>query len=226
MCNKILYLLIAIVFIACDKSNNSIKTNSVNDYSNHTNVNKARQITSEIKFEKPELDQYVDDIENVFTYRKTIEEFSYFIKFKPLDYIISKELDDSISQIAYQKRKNEISDFDYFTLVISIQKFNDEPLRYKLNEPSEYYEKLTYLMNEVGKDLKYFNGNDTVDCSIFHFERTFGVSPYLTLNLAFEKSNSKKDRVLIFDDHLFNNGRIIFTMPNEIFIYQPKLIFK
>lgn len=224
MIKSVVYSLILIAFIGCNKSDKIYKHNALAETHNEQLINSARQLNKENVYSQKELNEYVNGVGNLFTYEKSIGAFNYFLKFKPIDYIIMKESSDSIKSDSFLKRKNEINDFDYFTFIITIENFNDEPLRYLLNNSDDYYKRLSYLANEVGKDLKYFNGSDTVDCSIFHFERTFGVSPYLTLNLAFEKSNSLKDRVLFFEDNLFNNGRVIFTMPNEIFVYQPKLI--
>lgn len=226
MYKHFLYLLIILTLFGCSKSDTNLKTSTISDLHNQELFVSARSILKENSYYPDELIKHVNNLDNIYTYQKSIGEFKYYLKFTPLDYIILKEFGDSVSKKDFIERKNEISDFDYFTFVISIQNFKDEPLRFNLTNQEDYYKRLSYLANEIGKDLKYFNGVDTVDCSIFHFERTFGVSQYLTVNLAFEKSNGKMDRVLFFEDHLFNNGRLIFTMPKEIFVYQPKLIIE
>ena len=67
-------------------------------------------------------------------------------------------------------------------------------------------------------------GNDTLDCTLFHFERAYDIAPLATFLLGFPKVKSKNSqRTFFFQDKVFNKGIIKFTYTSEELSQIPKL---
>ena len=101
--------------------------------------------------------------------------------------------------------KNEYNALICYELRISSNKYNDLLKSFTENELTE---KLNYLNSKIQLDFKIIQGKDTLPCVMTHFERNYGVAPYLSIQLAFENSISlkKQDYAVLYADHLFNNG--------------------
>ena len=100
------------------------------------------------------------------------------------------------------------------------------PLEYGIVSENEYYGRIQYLNSEVSKDFFMLAGTDTLPCRFAHFERDFGISPTMRLNLAFDKNPTpmEEDMQLCFEDRLFNNGLIKFTFDQDDLNDLPELI--
>lgn len=170
---------------------------------------------------------YVEDERNGLKLDKKIDELSYQLQYKPHDYIIALEhLDDSciVSEKERLQRLEEINEMDYYTLRIRVDNYTDELIRYNLKSEEQYYKRLRYCMTEMQSDIYLLQGSDSLKCQLFHFERTFGIAPYLTFSLGFEKAkDSLRDCTFLFNDNLFNGGNIKMKISSEIFKNTPKL---
>jgi hypothetical protein len=69
---------------------------------------------------------------------------------------------------------------------------------------------IKYFSNDMRNDIALIVSNDTLNCTLFHFERTYGVVPYLSFQLGFAYSKSWKNKPhhLVFKDTYFENGEI------------------
>jgi len=171
-----------------------------------------------------DLIEFVEDRNNPYTSEKKIGDISYRLQYKPVDYIIALEnMDKGVTETEKNARIDEIKDLDYFTLRISADNFNQELLKYKLESEEEYYSRLQYFMDEMQKDIYIKCGNDSLPCVLYHFERTFGIAPYASFSLGFEKSANKNDRVFVFEDRIFGGGKIKIQLPARIFSEYPEL---
>lgn len=101
--------------------------------------------------------------------------------------------------------KKEYNKLICYELRISSNKYNDLLKSFTENELTE---KLNYLNSKIQLDFKIIHGKDTLPCVMAHFERNYGVAPYLSIQIAFENSISlnNQDYSILYDDHLFNNG--------------------
>ena len=91
-----------------------------------------------------------------------------------------------------------------------------EFLRTGISDISQYHRRLEYYTSHVQRDLKLVVGSDTLDCSLSHFERTYGVAPYNTLVLAFDGGQESEEGFsLIYDDRVLGLGRTKFTIDQK-----------
>lgn len=80
--------------------------------------------------------------------------------------------------------------------------------------PAEYAAKVAYASFPIRQDFSLIEGADTVSPGFFHVERSFGITPYTVFLLHFDAKEQAagEDLILVYDDKLFDNGRMIFRI--------------
>lgn len=161
-----------------------------------------------------EMKEYVVDMEHGLLKSKTIDEVTYSIKYKPVDYVIAMETGDKkISAAEYKKKREELEGMQYFDLRIEIDKANGELLKYALHSGAEYEQRIKYLAFSVNEDIQLIDGKDTLPCVMHHFERVYDIVPFATVLLGFKSTgvDLMHEKTLVFHDKLFGKGIIKFT---------------
>ena len=100
---------------------------------------------------------------------------------------------------------------------VEIENTEGEFIRYGNPSAEEYSHRINYCSFQMQKDIFLVEGDDTLACGLFHFERTYDIAPYATFLLGFplKKEKQNKDKVLVFNDRLFNKGTMRFVFKNE-----------
>ncbi len=172
--------------------------------------------------EAPELhpDSYIEWFEegdHGLIVEKTINDFTYSVLYKPNEYELLKE--QNSSKAISQEQLSEDPELQYYTLRISKKDYNNELLKYGVSGLEEYSERVAYYSFNVQKDVTLFDGADTLDCVLSHYERTYGIAPYIDLLFSFPVKKSEKNvhasytsKTISFDDKVFGNGRINLTI--------------
>jgi len=173
------------------------------------------------------LIKWVESNENGLIAEKEINEYRFSTIFKPLDYIVAKNLDkDEISEEELLKEKTEIEDLQYYTYRIGLTSNQGDLLKNNLRETNEYYARIEYFSFAMQNDLVLVDGSDTLKCVLYHFERIYGAAPYLNFSVAFENENNNKnggDKTLILNDQILGTGRVKLTIPHKNIIRTPQL---
>lgn len=155
---------------------------------------------------KDEYIKWIEDNDHGLNKTKTISDFNYSIQYKPIEYILYKKNNDSL----------KIKDFDdlhYIDLTLAHKDYS-EYLKINLKEKEDYYHRLKYFSFDIQNDLSLVDGKDSSKCVFSHFERTYGITPYIKIVLAFDKNKeSTNDLFFVYHDHIFNNG--IISIPIE-----------
>ena len=153
---------------------------------------------------------------------KEINGITYTLNYIPNEWMVLRNYDlekrndlDSIKQMINQVKQQ------YFTFKIGPSKGNKDILYHQIKSNAEYDKRILYYAFEVKNDLLLVEGKDTLRCLDSHFERTYGLTPYITLNLVFpealpgEQLLREQDIHFIFEDVVFNSGRIRLMIPKE-----------
>jgi hypothetical protein len=159
---------------------------------------------------------WVAHLNNGLSKTKEISAFKYAIQYKPIEYILSKKNKDTLVA-------SDFEDLHYIDLTLS---HADYPayLKIDLVAKNDYYARLKYFSFEIQNDLKLIDGADTLKCVFSHFERTYGITPYIKIVTAFEKNpTSKNDLYFTYHDQLFNNGIIILPVKQKALKNIPKI---
>jgi hypothetical protein len=149
-------------------------------------------------------------------FAKTIGKINYTLQYKPLDYVIVRELREDVSdKKKMDEIKKEYGKFDYYTLEITIDEFKDEILKYNVRSENDYAERVKYYAFKFQNDLKMIQEGDTVNCTSYHFERNYGLSPKIRFLLAFQKANDLKERTFICNEPFLGNSVVKINLdPN------------
>lgn len=168
---------------------------------------------------------YVRSTKNGLCQRQSKEEVIYGVLYKPSEYIISVEhKNDPISKGVIKKERQQLKDMQYIDFTIAVKNYQKEVLSYNANSEEEYNKRLTYCSFEMQKDFSLVDGADTLACTLFHHERAGNITPFLKFVLAFPKTNNtKSDKILLFNDKLFNKGLIEFSFKSKDISQTPKL---
>ncbi|MEP7265007.1 MAG: hypothetical protein ABI772_10945 [Bacteroidota bacterium] len=161
-----------------------------------------------------ELQKYVVNMDHGLLKSKTIDEVTYSIKYKPVDYVIALETGGKkINAAEYKRRREELDGMQYFDLRIEIDKANGELLKYALSSGAEYEERIKYLAFKVNQDIQLIDGKDTLECVMHHFERVYDIVPFATILLGFKNTGADlmHEKTIVFHDKLFGKGIIKFT---------------
>lgn len=167
-------------------------------------------------------DEYVSWIENGqngLCPSKQIGQLQFDLQYKPLEYIVLKDnAGTKLSAAEMKKQVSDIGDMQYFTLRISSEKGGDL-LRSDAMEMAEFSNRLAYFSSGMQKDIKLIEGNDTLSCLLFHFERSFGIDPRSTFVIGFPLAKkdrpggiSATDKIFLFDDHELGAGPVMLAI--------------
>ena len=182
--------------------------------------------------DKDEYIKWVEDEKNELVSQQIEGGIKYEVTYCPISYMISKEFRAStVSKESFDKRSKEMEGLRYFKLRFQRANSNEEVLAYNLQGGQEgYYKRVDYLSYGLEEDLKLVqNGNkDTLLPVLFHFERTYGVAPYIDFVVAFEKDTTVSDPHVVFvlDDKIFGGNVMRFDFNDLKLFNAPKLLMK
>lgn len=145
---------------------------------------------------------------------------SYYLTYLPKDYLVSNELRKNvISKEEYNQIAQGYGDMTYYLMEIESDE-GEELARHKLVGNADYTERIKYLSFEMEKNIKLVTASgEEFPCVLFHYERTYNVSPKNTFMLGFELPEEAKEKELqlVIDDQLFEAGYIKFKWsPRDI----------
>lgn len=133
------------------------------------------------------------------------ENFKIEIQYKPQEFLVSIE-NEGISNEQFIKKLKEKKELQYFN--IKLQSNTGEPmLKTAIESEEEKNLRLQYYIGDFEKDIFLIDGNDTLSCSLYHFERTYGIVPFNNISVAFENvSQGKNDKTLVILDRALGFG--------------------
>lgn len=162
--------------------------------------------------------KWVENKANGLFIEKDINNYSFRLQFKPVEYIIAREFGpENLYKIdEFEARKNQLDSFCYFNLDISSADKKKSVLSEDLVEQKEYYSRLNYYTSFAQNDIKLCANGDTLSCSLYHFERTYDISPFNTIVLGFKLPCKLKDLnsdlQLIYEDKVLSVGEVKFLI--------------
>lgn len=114
----------------------------------------------------------------------------------------------------------------YFNLELSIDGFNEELMHYR-PDPSgseaAFEERVSYYSFGMQKDICIVVAEkDTIPCTMYHYERNYGVSPNNRFMLGFEASGLK-NAVLVYDNPYLPTGPVKFALSEQDLSSHPQI---
>ncbi|MEL6866460.1 MAG: hypothetical protein AAFP19_18690 [Bacteroidota bacterium] len=162
--------------------------------------------------------KWVSDSENGLRRVKQIGSVKMELQYKPIPYVIANELrSNHIDRTAFEERYTALEGGQYFTMKISIDEPGQDITKYGIRDMNEQQERLYYLSYAMQNDIHLLQGSDTLACKLYHFERSYDLTPHRTFVLAFDEKESPdlNDKTFIWDTPLFGTGPIKVKFRSE-----------
>ncbi|MGQ0829856.1 MAG: hypothetical protein ACT4ON_15825 [Bacteroidota bacterium] len=170
---------------------------------------------------------WVQDMENGFKKEKTIDDLTFSVQYKPYEYIVfMEEKKDELPDTLVKRKMEQINDMQYYNLKITLNESAGELLKYKLTSQQQYQQRVSYFSFDMQNDVQLVNGNDTLPCILYHFERAYDIAPSGTFVLGFPLSKNEsqeEEKTLLVYDRTFHKGLIKFTFRKKELRNLPKL---
>jgi hypothetical protein len=151
---------------------------------------------------------------------KSVNSINYTLQYNPKELLFARNYVKPENKLSYDSLSSSFSNTkqQYFIFKIGLNGTNSDILNYNLKSNSEYNQRVDYYAFYFPQDIILVQGTDTLRCIDSHFERTYGLTPYITLNLVFPESDATANmgKQIIYDDVIFNNGKIKLSIPEEI----------
>lgn len=161
-----------------------------------------------------DLVRFVKQPENGLVQSKSYRAFNYKVEYKPYELVALEAIPTSnLNSKKFKNIAEEYSKLEYYQIIISSQN-NMDFLKADLSDDSEFESRVNYYTSQAQKDIRLLIEGDSISCLAYHFERTFGLTPYNTILIAFDNSYIKKhpsNRTIIFNDKALKTGWLKFN---------------
>ena len=174
-----------------------------------------------------EFIKWCADENNHLNKSKEMSEFKYNLAYMPVQSLAYLELrTEQYDEVKFQKACEHYTDMTYFNLKIELPNGSGELLKYQLQSPRQYEDRVKYISFNIQNDIYLVQKTDTLNPGLCQYERIFEVAPYATVMMAFDskKFNKEKEFTIVFNDKLFNKGFIKFNYKNGQLINVPNII--
>ncbi len=169
--------------------------------------------------------KYVESEENGLNVSKKIGNVTYNIQYKPKPYLVlRKEGPQRVQSEPWNDLMNGYDDVHYVDLRLKSSSGWDF-LKSDVKQTEDYFLRIKYLSSDIQRDVSLIQGQDTLNCVFSHFERTYGMTPYANVVLAFEKPTKVEDHPLtfVYHDRLTNGGIVKIQLTESALSNIPNL---
>ncbi len=174
-----------------------------------------------------ELVKYVEDEGNGLKIKEEVGEFVFTLQYKPIEYMAINELGNKNGDTTgLAGTKEALSEMEQFNLTIESKDGKTEMLKNQIQNDEDYFRRIEYFSMAAEKDIKMISGKDTLPCVLYHFERSYDITPYSKMVIGFKKNAKEniEDRVISFNESILGIGTINFRVKNKDIKNIPQLI--
>ncbi len=153
---------------------------------------------------------WVNKASNGLISTKTIGAFKFSVLFKPAPYVALEQCKDyGFHPDSVKNALSQTKGLEFYTFRVESDKGN-ELSGINANNQSEYSKRLQYFTSDLQNDIYLISGNDTLKNLLFHYERSYGVSPQNNFILIFKSENTEKtgSRKLVYEDKILGTGTV------------------
>ncbi len=171
-----------------------------------------------------EYNEWYADPENGLVVKQVSKPFVFEAFYRPAPLLALQNFGGKIPGPAeLEAELKELEKFQYFNVRVSTES-RQNFLKANIRNQEEYFQRVAYFSSFAQPDFKLVDGGDTLSCSIYHFERSYGISPYNTILLGFENPHSKpRNKELIYEDRILGLAPLTFKIEASALQNLPKL---
>lgn len=150
---------------------------------------------------------------------KEVGDYIFSLQYQPADYLLLLDQRNGLlPDSELTARRNELAAGQHFTLRIRSKNEGGDFLKNTSSNAAAFNENVNYFAFRMQEQLKLVDSGDTLPCSLFHFERSYGLSPGVTFLLSFpDNGNPEKegDKILVYDDEALGLGKVMLTLDGK-----------
>ena len=155
---------------------------------------------------------------------KDIGNFKIKVEYIPVDLKILQDCKGvGLTKEKYDSMRRKLDGMQYYIIRLSLKDKNFDLLQYQLKDESDYALRVKYLSFDIQQDLKLEEEGLSSPCLLSLFERTYGLSPEVTIDAAFANTHKNCSKTFVWEDNMFNNGTINITFDKKLFNRIPNL---
>lgn len=218
---NIIFILVSVFTLSCSTSQREInKTGNAEDRGLFSFLTGKTEQPPPRELLPIEYVRWVEDSRNGLCVREQRGEYIYELQYQPLEYLVAlqerkEELEKKRMEEEMEKRKH----LEYLTLKISTIRGKG----ISSDKEVEIADKELYLLSGMQKDIIMLDGNDSIQCAMFHMELSNNFLPYDQCLLAFEKpENSRKDLKILFRTDQYDQGVVLLEIKRNNINKAPK----
>lgn len=213
MLNKVLkYFIHSIMVVftisatfACNKKVSEEKPVSENQ--------KEPVVFSELELSPGEYVQWFKSEENHLRKSESVNELRYTMEYRSPELTALQQLQsENVTRNELDSAIKDMEGLVQFRLEIDVPASGKEFMKHDLKSDADYEPRVKYFAFEMQNDIYILNDSgDTIPCAMYHFERSYGVSPVSVFLLGFSGIDLKKDMEVIVHEKVFANKEIRFV---------------
>jgi hypothetical protein len=174
-----------------------------------------------------EMNDYIKDENNGYSYKKTIVGVDYVLQYRPTDLLVKQELGDNNNPTQVDKLRQKYNKYLYFNL--SMSKNNQE----LLNGVARDKAKFGQMVNELAFGMEekvhlYTPEKDTLAMADFIYPRMYGMSNATAIMIVYPRDAKylNQDHLsFVIEDLGLYTGEVKFKIDTKKLNNEPKLNF-
>ena len=157
------------------------------------------------------------------------DNLTYTLQYRPLPYVaVMEHKQPQIPETLVDKRVKELTGMHYFLLRMQSNTNNADVLNFQSASLEDYQNRVSYFSFDFRNDLQLVDGQDTLSCKLYHFERRYGVTPYVEFMLGFPAADSAitahQDKTLLIKNRVFGHRPLPITIQKDAINRVPQLL--
>lgn len=166
---------------------------------------------------------WVEDAANGIRVEETIGDYSFLLQYKPHEYIsLMEHRKGEISARELNETVAEIQDLQYYNFRIGSNS-GKALLSSGIQAENEYYSRLNYFVSHAQHDIYLVEAQDTLPCSLYLFERNYGLAGHNNIVLGFKRSYRASDKLFVYEDQVLGTGPVKLKIEKESLANIPPL---
>ncbi|WP_298140183.1 hypothetical protein [Flavobacterium sp.] len=174
-----------------------------------------------------ELTEYIQEEDNNYCYKKTIEGVEYILKYRPTDLLVNQELTNKQDQKKIEQLRDKYNKYMYFNLSMSLN--NQELLSNVSQDKSKFGQMVNDLAFGMEKKVNLFTKkNDTLAMTDFVYPRMYGMTNSTSIMIVYprDKKYLKEEYInFTIEDLGFYTGEVKFKIKTQEIVNEPQLRF-
>lgn len=171
---------------------------------------------------------WLKDESNGLKLVRHIGRYDFELQYKTPEFVALQNLrKTTVDEGEVAELKKRYEDIEQYTFRISSSN-QEDLLDENAADDQQYGQRLEYFVSYAQDDIYMIVNSDTVECAVYNYERSYGLSPEVTITVGFAKKllPENSDRSFVFDDHILGTGPVLLTISKKDLSQLPELSYE